>query len=67
VARPIIISVVTSMVLRPRRSPKCPKITPPSGRAKNPMANEPNEAILDRNGSSPGKYSLSNTNAAAVP
>ncbi|KAF1051186.1 MAG: hypothetical protein GAK34_01604 [Delftia tsuruhatensis] len=35
---PMIISVTTRMLLRPTRSPKCPKITPPSGRVTKPTA-----------------------------
>ena len=31
-AAPMMLMVSTSMDLRPIRSPKCPKITPPSGR-----------------------------------
>ncbi len=35
---PMIISVITSMLLRPTRSPKWPKMTPPSGRVTKPTA-----------------------------
>ena len=34
----MIMSVITSMFLRPMRSPKWPKITPPSGRVTKPTA-----------------------------
>lgn len=34
----MIISVMTSMLLRPILSPKWPKITPPSGRVTKPTA-----------------------------
>jgi hypothetical protein len=34
----MIMSVMTSIFLRPILSPKWPKITPPSGRATKPMA-----------------------------
>ena len=38
VEMPIISSETTSIFLRPTRSPKCPKTTPPSGRATKPSA-----------------------------
>ena len=38
VAMPIIIRATTSIFLRPTRSPKWPKTTPPSGRATKPSA-----------------------------
>ena len=38
VATPIISSETTSIFLRPTRSPKWPKTTPPSGRATKPSA-----------------------------
>ncbi|VBM27181.1 Uncharacterised protein [Burkholderia pseudomallei] len=66
VAAPIIASVVISAFLRPIRSPRWPNTTPPSGRAKKPTANVPNEAIVLTNGSPDGKYNSPNTSAAAV-
>jgi glycosyltransferase involved in cell wall biosynthesis len=45
VAARIMTSAATSAALRPCRSPKCPKITPPTGRAKNPTANVLKEAM----------------------
>ena len=38
VPTPMVISETTSVVLRPMRSPKWPKIRDPSGRAMNAMA-----------------------------
>ena len=37
-AMPMISSVMISVVLRPIRSPQCPKIAAPTGRAANPTA-----------------------------
>jgi hypothetical protein len=67
VATPISTSVITSMRLRPTRSPKCPNSTPPIGRARNPAANVPNAARVPTNGSAVGKNSCGKTSAAAVP
>jgi hypothetical protein len=39
------IMVNASIALRPTRSPKCPKIAPPSERATKPTPYEPNAAI----------------------
>ena len=39
VATPIVIRETTSVFLRPRRSPKWPKISEPTGRAMNATAN----------------------------
>ena len=44
VAAPIISSATTSAFLRPMRSPKCPKMMPPIGRATKPTANVLKEA-----------------------
>ena len=38
VPTPMISSVRISIFFRPIRSPKCPKISPPTGRARNPTA-----------------------------
>src|SRR3954453_2557363 len=67
VATPIVRIVVTSTALRPIRSPKCPKMTPPSGRARYPTASVPNEAICPAAESRALKKSWLNTSAAAVP
>jgi hypothetical protein len=67
VARPMSRSVRTSMFLRPSRSPKCPKTTPPSGRATNPTANVAKASSVPTSGSNSGKKSLLKTSAAAVP
>jgi hypothetical protein len=37
----MIMSDQTSIALRPTRSPKCPKMIPPIGRATNPTAKVP--------------------------
>ena len=66
VARPIIISVVTSMDLRPSLSPKCPKTMPPSGRAKKPTVLVAKAAIVAASGSICVKKSFPNTSAEAV-
>ncbi len=67
VATPMIMSEVTSIALRPMRSPKCPKITPPSGRAAKPTANVPKAESVPISGLEPGKNSSPKTSAAAVP
>ena len=63
----MIMSVTTSMVLRPTRSPKCPKIAAPKGRAKNPTAYVPKAPMVLSARSDSGKYSLLKTSALAVP
>ena len=67
VAPPMISSVTTRTVLRPFRSPKCPKTMPPSGRATNPTAAVANARSVPTAGSKPGKKSWLKTSAAAVP
>jgi len=70
VATPMIIMVATSVFLRPTRSPMCPKISPPTGRATNPAAKVAKVAkasSVPTAGSAPGKKSLGNTRPAAVP
>ena len=68
VAVPIISSAVTSATLRPARSPKCPKITPPIGRATKPTANVLNDASCATKGDrSLAKNTVGKTSAAAVP
>ena len=68
VATPIIISVMTSVVLRPMRSPRWPKITPPTGRARKPTQ----KVAKDKSVATPGsisfeKNSSPNTSEAASP
>ena len=43
--------VTTSIFLRPIRSPKCPKMKPPSGRVTNPAANVANAIMVPTSGS----------------
>ena len=64
---PMIISERTSIFLRPSRSPKWPKTTPPRGRATNPTPKVANASTVPRNGLASGKNSFGNTRAAAVP
>ena len=58
---------MTSIFLRPIRSPKWPKTTPPTGRAKNPTPKVANDSSVAINGVCSGKNSFGNTSAAAVP
>ena len=67
VATPMISSEITSIDLRPTRSPKWPKMMPPSGRATKPTAKVANAASVPAVGSTFGKNSSSKTSAAAVP
>ena len=60
-------SAETSAFLRPMRSPKWPQMMPPTGRARNPTANELNAASVPMKGSAPGKNAVLRTSAAAVP
>ena len=55
------------MTLRPKRSPKCPKMIPPRGRAANPTPNAANDASVPARGSSDGKNNTPKTSADAVP
>lgn len=59
--------VITSIFLRPMRSPKWPKMKPPSGRVTKPAAKVANEIIVPTSGSKVGKNWLLNTSAAIVP
>ena len=52
---PITSSVTINVALRPIRSPQCPKIAAPSGRATNPTAYVANEAIAPAYGVDAGK------------
>ena len=63
----MIISETTSIFLRPMRSPKWPKMTPPSGRATKPTPNAAKASSVPMKGLASGKNSLGNTSAAAVP
>ena len=65
VAPPIRRRVVTSMDLRPIRSPRWPKTAPPMGRAKKPTPNVAKDARVPASGSNRGKNSFGNTSAAA--
>ena len=67
VPAPMMTSVQISIVLRPIRSPKWPKISPPTGRARKPTANVPNDANCAAGPSRPLKNSLSKTSPAEVP
>jgi hypothetical protein len=58
---------MTNIALRPTLSPKCPKTTPPTGRATKPTAYVAKAASVPTNGSSFGKNSRPKTRAAAVP
>jgi hypothetical protein len=66
VDRTMISSVATRAFLRPRRSPKYPKTTAPSGRDRNAVANVPIEAIVASAALRSGKNTVGNTSAAAV-
>lgn len=65
-ATPISTMVITSMRLRPSRSPKWPKTTPPIGLARYPVANVPRLATVAISGSRLEKKTLLNTTAEAV-
>ncbi len=67
VPTPMISSVSSSIFLRPTRSPKWPKISPPTGRARKPTAKVPKAANCAVGPLSPLKKSLSKTSPAAVP
>ncbi len=67
VAMPIMTSAVTSALLRPDLSPKWPKITPPSGRARNPTAYVVNASSVPVSASNWGKNNFPKTSAAAEP
>ena len=64
---PMMSRVHTRVRLRPSRSPKWPKMTDPTGRAKNATAKVANDAIVAVAGVWPGKNKWGNTSAAAVP
>ena len=67
-AIPIISSAMTSIFLRPIRSPKWPKTTPPSGRAANPTRVGAERAAASPSaGRRPGRTASPKTRAAAEP
>jgi hypothetical protein len=66
VAIPMVTIDVTSTPLRPIRSPKWPKIAPPSGRATYPAARVPNDANVASAGLRAVKNTSEKTTAAAV-
>jgi hypothetical protein len=61
------VSVATRVALRPIRSPRCPKMIAPSGRARNPTKNVENASSVPASGSNSGKKSLLNTSPATSP
>ena len=67
VASPITVSASTSIGLRPRRSPRCPAITPPMGRARKPTAKVAKEASTPAASLPEGKKAGPSTSAAAMP
>src|ERR1700690_4279134 len=67
VLTPMRSSVATSVDLRPTRSPRYPKITPPSGRARKPIVKVLKDRIFPVNGSASGKKRAGKTRVAAVP
>jgi hypothetical protein len=67
VANPIMSRVTTSMGLRPMRSPKCPNIAPPNGRATKPTPKVAKESKVPIRGVCSVKNTCGKTSAAAVP
>ena len=66
-ATPINISAITKVFFLPIRSPKCPKMIPPTGRAIKPAAKVMKDKINAVVGSTSPKKSFGNTNPAAAP
>jgi hypothetical protein len=64
---PISTSVATIIGLRPTRSPKWAKTTPPSGRAAKPTANTPKPAMVPASGLSVGKNRRLSASGARNP
>ena len=60
-------SAVTSVALRPIRSPKCPNSSEPTGRAKNASARVASDSSVEVVGSPFGKNSFGKTSTAATP
>ena len=61
VATPMISMVATRVFFRPIRSPMCPKIRPPTGRATKPTAKVANASSVPTAGSLLGKNNFGNT------
>ena len=57
---------LTSVALRPMRSPKWPKMAEPNGRAKNASANATKDCNMPAVGSDDGKNAFGKTSTAAV-
>jgi len=66
VEMPMVMSAVTRVVLRPTRSPKCPKIAAPMGRATKASAKVASDCSVATAGSPLGKNKRGKTNTAAV-
>jgi len=66
VAIPMVRRDATSVALRPTRSPKCPKMREPRGRAINAKPNVANEDSSAAVASALGKKSAGKTATAAV-
>jgi hypothetical protein len=67
VARPMVSRVMIRFRLRPIRSPRYPKISPPTGRAKNATEYVASAASVPATGETLGKKTRLNTSADAVP
>ncbi len=67
VESPMVESAITSVVLRPMRSPKWPKSAEPMGLARNAMPKVASEARRAEAGSDAGKKSAGKTKTAAIP
>ena len=67
VARPMMVSVMTSVFLRPMRSPMWANTTPPTGRIRKASAKEASDSIWLATGSADGKKSGAKTMLAIVP
>jgi len=66
VDKPMVDSAITSVVLRPMRSPKWPKSAAPTGRPKNAMPKVASDCRVAVAGLDAGKNSLGKTSTAAV-
>jgi len=60
-------NAVTRVALRPMRSPKCPKRSDPTGRAKKASASVASDSSVEVVASLFGKNSFGNTSTAATP
>ena len=65
-ATPVVSSAATNVALRPMRSPKCPKTTDPTGRAKKASAKVAKDCSTALVGSLAGKKCFGKTRTAAV-